>query len=68
MLYHRKMKPIAKTHTFLSQSPYFPDLAPGDFYLFADFNKMFAEKIFGSNEATIAETMAYIVVTDKSPR
>ena len=64
------MKTIAK----LSESGYkllphphlSPDLAPSDYWRFADLKKMLQEKRFGSNEEVIAETEAYFEANDKS--
>ena len=46
--------------------PYSPDLAPSDYWLFADLKKMLQGKKFGSNEEVIAETGAYCEAKDKS--
>ena len=43
-----------------------PDLAPSDYWLFADPKKMIQGKRFGSNEEVIAETEAYFEAKDKS--
>ena len=53
-------------YELLHHPPYSPDLAPSDYWLFADLKKMLEEKIFGSNEEVIAETEAYFEATDKS--
>ena len=50
----------------LPHSPYFPDLAPSVYNLFADLNRMLQGKKFDSNEKVIAETEAYFEVKDKS--
>ena len=42
------------------------DLAPSDYYLFADIKRFLQGKRFGSNEEVIAETEAYFEVKDKS--
>ena len=61
---------MAKLHELyfelLPHPPYFPDLAPSDYYLFADIKIMLQGKRFGSNEEVIAETDAYFEVKDKS--
>ena len=43
-----------------------PDLAPSDYWLFADMKKMLQGKKFGSNEEVIAETETYFESKDKS--
>ena len=43
-----------------------PDLAPSDYYLFADLKKMLQGKRFYSNEKVITETNAYFEAKDKS--
>lgn len=52
-------------YTSLLQSPYSSDLAPSQFYLFADLIKMLTEKRLGGNEEVIAETDAYYATKDK---
>lgn len=37
-----------------------PDLAPFDFYLFANLKKMLAQKIFGSNVEVNDDSEAYL--------
>ena len=49
----------------LPHPPYSPDLAPSDYWLFADLKKMLQRKRFGSNEEVIAETEAYFEAKDK---
>ena len=46
--------------------PCSPDLAPSDYWLFADFKRMFQGKRFGSNEEVISETEAYFEAIDKA--
>ena len=46
--------------------PYFPDLAPSDYWLFADQKKMILGKRFSSNEEAIAEIKAYFESKDES--
>ena len=57
------MKTMAKLselgYELLPYPPYSPDLAPSDYWLFADLKKMLQGKIFVSNEEVIAETKAY---------
>ena len=50
----------------LPHAPYLPDLAPSDYYLFADLKKMLQGKRFYSNEEVITETNAYSEAKDKS--
>ena len=50
----------------LPHPPYSPDLAPSDYWLFADLKKMLAGKKFRTNEEVIAETEAYFEAKDKS--
>ena len=44
----------------------FTDLAPSDYYLFADLKKMLQGKRFYSNEEVITETNAYFEAKDES--
>ena len=44
---------------FLPHSPHSPDLAPSDYWIFANLKKILQGKRFGSNEEVIAETEAY---------
>ena len=46
--------------------PHSPDLAPSDYWLFADLKKMLQGKRFGSNEEVIAETEVYFESKDES--
>ena len=61
---------MAKLHVFhfkLIQDPlYSPDLAPSDYWLFADVKRLPQEKRFGSKEKVISETEAYFATKDKS--
>ena len=54
---------MAKLHELhfelLPHPSYSPDLAPSDYYLFADLKSMLQGERFGSNEEVIAETEAY---------
>ena len=67
---HKSMKTMAKLsklgYELLPHPRYSPDLAPSDYWLFADLKKMLQGKIFGSNEELIAETGAYFEASDKS--
>ena len=63
------MKTMAKLHELgydlLPHQPYSPDLAPSDFFLFADLKRMLAGKKFSSDEEVIAETEAYFEDKEK---
>ena len=50
----------------LLHQPYLPDLAPSDYWLFADLKRMLLGKRFGSNEEVISEIGADFEATDKS--
>ena len=50
-------------YELLPDPPYSPDLAPSDYWLFADLKNMLEGKRFGSNEEVIAE--AYFEAKDK---
>ena len=67
---HKSMKTVSKLselgYEMLPHQPYSPDLAPSDYWLFADLKKMLQGKRFGSNEELIAETEAYFEAKDKS--
>ena len=45
--------------------PYSSDLAPSDYWLFADLKRILQGKRFGSNEEIISETEAYFEAKDK---
>ena len=64
------MKTMAKLselgYKLLPHPPYSPDLAPSDYWLFADLKKALQGKRFGSDEEVIAETEAYFESKDKS--
>ena len=49
----------------LSHPPYFLDLAPSNYWLFADLKRLLLEKRFSSNEEVILETEAYFESKDK---
>ena len=63
------MKTMAKLNELgfdlLPHPPYSPDLAPSDYWLFADLKKMLQGKRFGSNKEVIAETETYFEAKDK---
>ena len=67
---HKSIKTMAKLHELhfelLPHPPYSPDLAPSDYWLFADLKKKLAGKKFISNEEAIAKTEAYFEVKDKA--
>ena len=59
---HESIATIAKLYELhfelLLYIPYFPDLAPSNYWLFADLKRMLQGKIFGSNEEVISKTEA----------
>ena len=58
---------MAKLHfELLPHLLYSPDVAPSDYYLFADLKELPQEKKFVSNEEVITETEAYFEANDKS--
>ena len=63
VLCHKLIATMAKLHELyfklLLHPPYSPDLAPSNYWLFA-------EKRFGSNEEVISETEVYFEAKDKS--
>ena len=67
---HKSMKTMAKLselgYELLPHPPYSPDLAPSNYWLFADLKNMLQGKRFGSNEEEISETEAYFEAKDKS--
>ena len=67
---HKSIVTMAKSHELgfelLPHPPYSPNLAPSDYYLFADLKKMLAGKKFNTNEEVIAETEANFEAKDKS--
>ena len=67
---HKSMKTMVKLNELrfelLHHPAYSPDLAPSDYWLFADLKKMLQGKRFGSNEEVIAEVEAYFESKDKS--
>ena len=53
-------------HFELFQHPsYFLDLAPSNYWLFADRKRMLQKKRFGSNEEVVLETEDYFATKDK---
>ena len=67
---HKSIATMAKLHKLhfelLLHPPYSPDVAPSDYYLFADLKRMLQGNGFGSNEQVIAETKAYFAAKDAS--
>ena len=49
----------------LPHSPYSPELALSEYYLFVNLKRMLQERRFGSNEEVITETEAYFEAKDK---
>ena len=68
--YHKSIAMMAKLHELffelLSHPPYSPDLAPSNYWLFADFKRMLQGKRFGSIEEVMSVTEAYFEAKDKS--
>ena len=68
-LCHKSIATMAKLHELhfelLLHPPYSPDLAPSNYWLFADLKRMLQGKRFGSNEEVILETEAYFRGKDK---
>ena len=66
---HKSMKTMAKLnelgYELLPYPPYSPDLAPRDYFLFADLKRMLAGKKFKDNDGVIAETEAYFAEKTK---
>lgn len=60
---HKSGKTMAKIYELgyelLPHPPYSPDLAPSDYFLFADLKRMLAGKKFKTDDEVIAETEAY---------
>ena len=69
-LCHKLNTTMAKLHVlhfeFLLYQPYSPDLAPSNYWLFADLKRMLQGKRFGSSEEVISETEAYFEAKEKS--
>ena len=67
---HKSIKPMVKLSDLrfelLPHTRYPPDLAPSDFYLFADLKKMLQGKRFSSDDEVITATEAYFEAKDKS--
>ena len=60
---HKSMKTMVKLNELsfelLPHPAYFPDLAPSDYWLFADLKRMLQGKRLGSNKKVNAEAEAY---------
>ena len=69
-LRHKLIATMAKLYELhfelLPQPPYSPDLAPSDYWLFADLKRILRGKRLGSNKEVISETKAYFKAKDKS--
>ena len=63
---HRASNPWKRSFEVLPHPPYSPDLAPSNYWLFANLKKMLQGKRFGSNEEVIAETKANFENKDES--
>jgi [histone H3]-lysine36 N-dimethyltransferase SETMAR len=67
---HESIKTTAKLHNLgyklLPHPPYYPDLAPSDFFLFTDLKRMLTGKKISTNEEVIVETESYFETTSKS--
>ena len=67
---HDSVATMVKLHELhfelLPHPLYSPDLAPSDYYLFADLKSVLQGKIFGSNKEVIAKTEAYFEAKIKS--
>ena len=67
-LCHKSITTIAKLHELqfelLPHPPYCSDLAPSNYWLFADLKRILQGKRFGSNEEMISETEAYFEAKD----
>ena len=67
--YHNSITMMAKLHELhfelVPHPPYSLDLAPSNYWLFADLKIMLQGKRFGSNEKVISETEVYFETKDK---
>ena len=67
---HKSITMMAKLHAWyfklLPHPPYSSDLAPSDYWLFADLKRMLQGKRFCSIEEVILETEAYFEAKNKS--
>ena len=66
---HKLIATVTKLHKLhfelILQPPYSSDLAPSDYWLFADLKRMLQRKIFSSNEEVKSETEVYFEAKDK---
>ena len=60
---HKFMKTMIKLNELSFK---LPDMSPGDYWLFADLQKILQRKRFSSNEKVIAATKAYFESKDES--
>jgi [histone H3]-lysine36 N-dimethyltransferase SETMAR len=69
-LCHKSIKTTAKLHKLgyelLLHPPYSPDLAPSDFFLFADLKRMLAGQKFSINQEVNIETETFFEAMSKS--
>ena len=67
---HKSITVMTKLHELyfklLLHSSYSPDLAPSDYWLFADLKRMLQGKRSGSNKEVISETETYFEAKNKS--
>ena len=63
---HKLIAKMAKLHELLFKLLLQSDMAPSNYWLFADLKKMLQEKRYGSNEEVISETEVYFEAKDKS--
>jgi hypothetical protein len=69
-LFHKSIKTKAKLHEssyeLFLHSPYSPDLASTDFFLFADLKRMLAGKKISTNEEVVVENKVFFEAISKS--
>ena len=67
---HKLIAMMAKLHelhfVLLLHPPYSLDVAPSDYWLFADLKRMLHVKRFGCNEGVLSENEAYLGAKDRS--
>ena len=72
VLFHQDSAPCRKSISTITRlhlllhPPYSPDLAPSDYWLFADLKRMLLGKRVGSNEEVLSETEVFFEIKDKS--
>ncbi|MBZ5798063.1 hypothetical protein K8353_49450, partial [Burkholderia contaminans] len=64
--HHGKSKIHQLGYELLPHSPYSPDLAPSDYFLFPNLKKWLGGRTFVWNEEVIAETNAYFEALEES--